>query len=190
MAAAKVPHVVLLSSVGADLESGTGPIKGLHYFENALRKTGTILTAIRAGMFQENLGTSVGPAKAQGVLFNFMPSADIVMPMIATRDIGKLAAEQLLADTKKSEVIDLQGPSYSQRQVAEKLGKAVGKNLQIVDVPQAGWVDAMMKGGLPKPIAESFAEMYTGFGSGKVRPTGDRLVQGKTTLDEVLSTLV
>src|SRR5262245_6663787 len=33
-----VPHVVFLSSLGADLESGTGPIKGLHYAENALRK--------------------------------------------------------------------------------------------------------------------------------------------------------
>jgi uncharacterized protein YbjT (DUF2867 family) len=190
VATAKVPHVVLLSSVGADLESGTGPIKGLHYLEAALRKTGTLLTAIRAGMFQENVGNSVGAAKAQGVLFSFMPTADTTMPMIATRDIGMLAAEQLLATPKKSEVIDLQGPAYSQRQVAEKLGSAIGKKLKIVDVPQTGWLDAMMKGGMPKPFAESYAEMYTAFGSGKVRPNGDRLVQGKTTLDEVVHTLV
>ena len=48
----------------------------------------------------------------------------------------------------------------------------------------------MMKSGLPKPIAESYAEMYTGFGSGKVRPRGDRLLKGKTTLDEVINTIV
>jgi len=188
--AAKVPHVVLLSSIGADLESGTGPIKGLHYLEGALRRTGTVVTAIRAGMFQENVGGSVRAAKTQGKLFSFMPSADIAMPMIATRDIGMLAAEQLVAGAKKSEIIDLQGPAYSQRQVATVLGTALGKKLEIVDVPQNGWLDAMMKSGLPKPIAESYAEMYTGFGSGKVRPRGDRLLKGKTTLDEVINTIV
>src|SRR5262249_25624206 len=46
--ASGVPHVVLLSSLGADLPAGTGPIKGLHYLENALRATGTRVTAIRA----------------------------------------------------------------------------------------------------------------------------------------------
>jgi len=190
VAEAKVPHVVLLSSVGADLEGGTGPIKGLHYLEDALRNTGTTLTAIRAGMFQENVGNSVGPAKQQGVLYNFMPTPDVSMPMIATKDIGLLATEQLLAAPKKSEVIDLQGPAYSQRQIAEKLGSAIGKKLQIVDVPQTAWLDAMLKGGMPRPFAESYAEMYGAFGSGKVRPHGDRLVQGKTTLDEVVRTLV
>ncbi len=44
--ASGVPHVVLLSSVGADLAEGNGPIKGLHYLENALRATGTKLTAL------------------------------------------------------------------------------------------------------------------------------------------------
>jgi uncharacterized protein YbjT (DUF2867 family) len=190
VAAAKVPHVVMLSSVGADLESGTGPIKGLHYLETALRKTGTTLTAIRASMFQENVGNSFGPAKAQGLLFNFMPSADIAMPMIATRDIGKLAAEQLLAGSKKMQVIDLLGPSYSQRQISEKLGKAIGKQLQIIDIPQSGWLDAMLKAGMPKPFAEAYVEMYGAFLSGKVRPSGDRSVLGTTTLDEVLRTML
>src|SRR5580693_1475416 len=53
--ASGVPHVVILSSVGADLAEGNGPIKGLHYLENQLRATGTKLTAIRAGYFQENV---------------------------------------------------------------------------------------------------------------------------------------
>lgn len=188
--AAKVPRVVMLSSVGADLDKGTGPIKGLHYLENALLKTGAILTAIRAGMFQENVGNSVGPAKAQGMYYNFMPSADAAMPMIATKDIGMLAVEQLLTGARKPEVIDLQGPAYTQRQVAERLGAVLGKKLQIVDVPRAGWVEAMIQGGLPRHWAELYAEMYDGFASGQIRPSGDRLVRGKTTLDEVLRTLV
>ncbi len=110
--------------------------------------------------------------------------------MIATRDIGMLAAHQLLDPSSKSEIIDLIGPAYSARQVAEKLGKLLGKQLQIVDVPQANWVGAMTQAGMPKVFAEVFAEMYAGFGSGKIVPKGDRLVQGKTELDETLKTLV
>lgn len=188
--ASGVGHVVLLSSVGADLAEGNGPIKGLHHLENALRAAGAKLTAIRAGYFQENVGGAVGPAKAMGMYFNFFPSADYPSPMIATKDIGTLAAESLLSPPAKSEIVDLHGPAYSQRQIAEKLGAALGKTLQIVDIPEAGWIDAMVQGGFPKHVAEVFAEMYKGFSTGAIQPKGDRLVQGKTTLDEVIKTLV
>jgi uncharacterized protein YbjT (DUF2867 family) len=188
--ASRVGHVVLLSSVGADIDHSNGPIKGLNYLENALRATGVKLTAIRAGMFQENVGQAVAPAKHMGMYFNFLPSADFPAPMIATRDIGALAAAELLSPTSKSEIIDLHGPAYSQRQIAQKLGAALGKDLQIVDVPQAGWIDAFKQGGLSAQMAESMAEMYGGFQSGAVSPKGDRMVQGKTELDEVIKALV
>lgn len=185
-----VPHVVLLSSVGADLAEGTGPIKGLYYLENALRAAGTKLSAIRAGYFQENVGNSVAPAKNMGIFPNFAPSADYPMPMIATKDIGLVAAEALLSPPAKSEIVDLHGPAYSIRQVATMLGAALGKELQIVNIPPEGHVDAMVQGGLPKHVAEVFAEMYAGFASGAIQPKGDRLVQGKTTIDEVIKRLV
>lgn len=185
-----VPHVVLLSSIGADLAQGNGPVRGLHYLEGRLRETGTVLTAIRAGSFQENVGRFLDPARKLGIYPNFFPSADIATPQIATKDIGDLAATTLLSPPAKSEVIDLHGPAYSVRQVAEKLGAALGKKLQIVDVPEPGWVAAMVQGGLSQQIAELFAEMYRGFISGTIRPSGDRLVQGKTTLDEVLPTVI
>jgi uncharacterized protein YbjT (DUF2867 family) len=188
--ASGVPHVVMLSSVGADLAQGNGPIKGLHHLENVLRATGTVLTAIRAGSFQENVANSLAPARAMGIYPNFMPSADAAMPMIATKDIGALAAEQLALHPSKSEVIDLHGPAYSTRQVAEKLGAALGKQLNIVQIPETGWLDAMTKAGFPPHVAEIFAEMYRGFISGAIVPKGDRMVQGNTTLDETLKTLL
>ena len=183
-----VPHVVMLSSVGADLASGTGPIKGLHYLEQKLRETGVKLTAIRAGSFQENFLNVLGAAKQAGIFPNFAPSADDPMPMIATRDIGALAAQSLLKPPAKSEIVDLHGPSYSNRQVAEKLGRALGKQLQVVDVPPAQHVPALMQAGFSKELAETFAEMYAGFASGGLAPRGDRLVQGKTELDETIRT--
>ena len=188
--ASGVPHVVMLSSVGAHLASGNGPIRGLHYLENVLRATGAILSAIRAGYFQENAANSLTPARQAGIVPNFMASADYPVPMIATRDIGLLAAKLLVDKPKKSENVDLQGPAYTMRQVAEKLGAALGKTLKVVDIPPAGWVDAMKKGGFSEPVANVFAEMYAGFNSGAIKPVGDRLVQGKTELDEVIRAIV
>lgn len=181
--ASGVKHVVMLSSVGADLAEGNGPIRGLHYLE-----TGTQLSAIRAGYFQENVGNSVAPAKQAGIFPNFMASADYPVPMIATKDIGALAAELLLGGPK-TEIVDLHGPAYSIRQVAELLGRQLGKTLKIVDIPPAGHVEAMTKGGVPEHVAKVFAEMYAGFAQGIIRPKGDRLAQGKTELAEVIASL-
>ena len=101
-----VPHVVLLFLDRRGSPDGTGPIKGLHYLENALRATGTKLTAVRAGYFQENVGNAVGAAKGAGIYPNMTPSADYPMPMIATHDIGLLVAHELLFASPKSDVVD------------------------------------------------------------------------------------
>ncbi len=186
----RVPHVVMLSSVGADLAAGTGPIKGLHYLEEKLRATGVQLTAIRAGSFQENFHNALGAARQAGIFPNFAPSADYPMPMIATRDIGALAAQSLLAPAAKSEIVDLHGPAYSNRQVAEKLGAALGKPLKVVDIPASEHVQALTKAGFSKELAAVFAEMYAGFAGGGIGPRGDRLVQGKTSLDETIRATV
>ncbi len=166
---AAVPHVVLLSSLGADLEQGTGPIRGLHYLETQLRSTQTQLTAVRAGLLQENLANSVGAAKGQGIFPNFSGSLDYPVPMNASKDIGKVAAQALLQPAGKHEVIDLEGPAYSVRDQATKLGQAMGKELKIVDIPPAQHVGAMTQAGMPPHAAEKFAEMYAAFAAGKIR---------------------
>jgi uncharacterized protein YbjT (DUF2867 family) len=181
-----VPLVVMLSSLGADLAAGTGPIKGLHYLENALRATGTKLVAIRAAYFMENLQQAVGPAKQMGMYFNFMPSVDAATPTIATKDIGALVAKTLVSPPGKSEVLDLIGPTYKVSELVDKLGAALGKKLQVAGIPPQGHVEALTKAGVPKPFAEEFAEMYNAFGTGKVTPKGDRVVQGTTKLDDVI----
>jgi uncharacterized protein YbjT (DUF2867 family) len=188
--AAGVPHVVLLSSVGADLDHGNGPVQGLCYLENALRATGTRLTAVRAGSFQENVANSLGAARQAGIYPNFAASADYPWPQVATKDIGAVAVEALLAPPARNEVVDVIGPAYSVRQVAEKLGAALGKTLRIVDVPPAGQAAAMMQGGVPRSMAEALAEMYAAAAAGLLRPKGDRLVQGKTEIDETIRALL
>jgi uncharacterized protein YbjT (DUF2867 family) len=185
-----VPFVVLLSSIGAELAGGTGPIQALHHLENRLRTTGTILAAIRASYFQENISDLIPAARRQGVYPNFLPSADTAIPMVATRDIGRLAAELLMTPPAANEVVDLLGPDYSARQLSEKLGAALGKPLQVIDIPADRHVDAMTQAGLPRSLAEVYAELYAAIGAGLLRPNGDRQVNGQTTIDEVLPGLL
>jgi uncharacterized protein YbjT (DUF2867 family) len=185
-----VPHVVMLSSMGAELAEGTGPIKTLHYLEEALRATGTKLTAIRACYFQENLASVMPVVREAGIYPNFLPSADMAIPMIATQDIGRLAATLLTSPPQRSENVDLVGPMYSSRQLAEKLQTALGNPVQVVDIPAAGRVDAMTQTGLPRAMAEVYSEMHGAIGSGLITPKGDRTVTGSTTIDEVIAGLL
>lgn len=92
-----IAHVVLLSSIGADLPEGTGPIRWLHHLEDRLHQTGVLLTAIRSPHFQEKVETILGAALEAGLYPVFGETADVPTPMIATRDIGKAVAESLLA---------------------------------------------------------------------------------------------
>jgi uncharacterized protein YbjT (DUF2867 family) len=184
-----VPHVVLLSSVGADLAEGNGPIKGLHYLEELLRATGTKLTALRASSFQENIASVIPAAKQAGIYPNFLPSADMAIPMIATRDIGHLVAKLLKSPAPGSEVVDLIGPEYSANQLRDKLGAALGKPLRVIDIPAAGHIDALVQAGVPRPLAAVYAEMYAGLGAGRITAKGDRKEYGKTPIEEVIAEL-
>jgi uncharacterized protein YbjT (DUF2867 family) len=182
-----VPHVVMLSAIAAVLPDGNGPAKDLHYCENQLRARSTTLTALRACYFQDNVASVLTPARQAGIYPNFLPSADVPIPMIATRDIGRLAASALTSPPPKSEVVDLFGPTYSVRQVAEHLGTALGTTLEIVNIPPEEHVTALMKAGMPQQIAEAVAEMFAAFSAGLLVPRGDRRLSGSTTIDKVIA---
>ncbi|MGH2587332.1 MAG: NmrA family NAD(P)-binding protein [Dehalococcoidia bacterium] len=185
-----VPHVVMLSSLGAELAEGTGPLLGLHELENRLRETGVVLSAIRCTHFQEKVEDLLGAAQGAGIYPVFGESADVPIAMVATRDIGAVVAETLLSPPSAGQVIDLEGPAYTERQVAEKLSAALGKPLQVVTIPQPGWVDAMVEAGLSRHIAEVLVGLYDAGERGILQPKGDRRLQGRTEIDETLRSLV
>src|SRR5262245_43961958 len=91
---AGVPHVVLLSSVGAQHERGTGPVVTLHHAERVIAGR-TAMTAVRAGYFLSNYAGVLPLVRAQGMLPTFA-SAAIKIPTVTTNDIGRCAAEALL----------------------------------------------------------------------------------------------
>jgi uncharacterized protein YbjT (DUF2867 family) len=181
-----VPHVVMLSAIAAVLPDGNGPAKDLHYCEKRLGEAARTLTILRACYFQDNVVGALPAAVHAGIYPNFLVSADAPIPMIATIDVGRFAAHALANPPQRGEIVDLFGPSYSARQVAEALGRAVGKDLQVVDIPPARHSDTLVGAGIPRPVADAVAEMFAAFNAGLIKPQGDRHLVSTTTIDDVV----
>jgi uncharacterized protein YbjT (DUF2867 family) len=190
---ARVPHVVFLSSIGAQLAKGTGPVVILHEGEKRLAGLrATRATFIRAAYFMENIGSMVSVARGQGVLpCLFDPSHRIAM--IATADIGRSAAQALLEPPGHNEVIELealQDSSYAD--AARILARLLGRPVEAVRVPHEGVVPALLQAGFSEHMAGLFQEMAHALDTGTMSfNNGDaRHVRGPTTLENVLASLV
>lgn len=190
--AAKLPHVVLLSSVGAQHEAGTGPIQSVHRAERDLTATGTAVTAVRAAYFQENWGAALG-GLASGVLPTFIP-AGFRYPQVATRDIGRTIAAALVEGGKPGlQVIELAGPrDYTGHDVAAALATLTGKPVTAQDAPLDAVVPTFTGFGLSQAVAELYREMYAGIASGHVAWEGGaaRQVRGTVDIAETLGNLL
>jgi uncharacterized protein YbjT (DUF2867 family) len=86
----------------------------------------------------------------------------------------------------RAERIDVLGPPYTIRQVAEALGCVLGKDLEVVDIPAARQSDTLVEAGIPRLIADAVAEMFAAFNAGLIKPQGDRCLVGATTIEETI----
>jgi len=172
IAETKVPYVVTLSSVGADLTEKSGPILGLHDLEvklNAIK--GLNVLHLRPAGFMENLFMSVQPLRTMGMLPGPLP-ADEPHAMIAGRDIGVYAAERLHArDFSGSSVQELHGQrDVTMKEVAAVVGNAIGKpKLGYMQVPFMMLEPAMVQTGLPKSTVALMIEMWKSMNSGALK---------------------
>lgn len=190
MARAKVPHVVLLSSIGAQHPDGTGPIRTLYNVEQQLRRAGIPSTFVRAAYFLENWGAVAHPVKADGVLPSFL-ALDVPVPMVSTPDIGAVAARALLDGPRGVRIIELAGPTDpTPNQIASAASKVVGKPVNAVQAPLEAVVPTFTSFGISQNIAELFREMYAGIASGRVAPeSGSEKARGTVSLEDTARVL-
>jgi uncharacterized protein YbjT (DUF2867 family) len=169
--ASGVRHVIALSSVGADLPSGTGPIVNLHRQEERLKRLpGTNVLALRPGFFFENFLHSLDLIRHQGINGSGAAGATAI-PMIATQDIAAFAARALATrDWTGFTVQELLGPrDLSFAEATRILGAAIGKpDLAYVQFPYADYSAALQQAGLSKSVADLYAEMDKAFDDGIV----------------------
>jgi uncharacterized protein YbjT (DUF2867 family) len=187
LARAKVPHVVLLSSIGAQHPDGTGPILTLHHAEQQLRRAGIPSTFVRPAYFVENWGEVAHPVKQDGVLPSFF-ALDVPVPMVSTPDIGKTAARALLDGPRGVRVIELAGPTDpSPNDLAAAASKILGRTIKAVLAPLEAVVPTFTSFGISQNVAELYREMYAGIASGHVAAEpGNEKVRGATSEEETL----
>ena len=92
-----VKHAVVLSSFGADKPDKTGPVLALNHLEKKLDAiAGLDALYLRAGYFMENLLPQVGVIQSFGIMAGPV-RPDVALPMIATRDVGAVAASSSIS---------------------------------------------------------------------------------------------
>lgn len=155
-----VRRVVNLSSVGAELAVGTGPIAGLHEQEERLNALASIdLLHLRAGYFMENHLHAAGTIAALGV-YASLERPDVAVPMVATPDIAAVVVRELL-DAGTRGVLHLHAPShYTFQQVASVLGQAIGRpELMYVQAEPPAVCPSMLEAGFSPDAADQMEEM-------------------------------
>jgi len=188
LAKASVKHAVVLSSVAAQQPAGTGPIVITHYAEHTLPKaTATTFTFLRAAYFMENVLNFAYPIKHDGVLPVFGGGEAYPFPMVATRDIGHVAAEALLAPPSAHAWIELSGPKeYSYVEAAAEASAIVGREVKATVLPIDAMVPTLTSIGLSPNVAGLYREMTEAAGKGLVMFEGKGSQRGKVTLGDVL----
>lgn len=163
---AKVKYVVNLSSVGADLPEGTGPIAGLHHQEARLNRIkGLYVLHLRPATFMENLLMNLDLIKTRGVTGNSI-RGDLKFPMIATKDIAAYAAERLVRrDFTGSSVHYLLGRrDLSLIEATEIIGRKINKpGLSYTMFPYADAEKGLVAMGLSADVSRVYVEMGRAF---------------------------
>ncbi len=185
----KTKHTVLLSSVGAHLSKGTGPILGLRDAEKIFAEATKGLTILRPGWFMENFLWDLDTIKTASSIFMPLPG-NITVPMIATVDIAERAARIITGPApSRPTIVPLHGPrDYSLDECARIIGRAIGKEVRHVQVPPAKAREALIGMGATENVADTMLEMYAGFQAGKITDEAKR--SAETTTPTTFETFV
>lgn len=189
LAKARVPRIVSLSSIGAHLAEGTGPIRGLHQLETKLDdRIDAAVVHLRPGYFMENHLWSIPVIRTQGV-YGSPLRRDVPIPMVATKDVAGVAVRLLLDETvARHSVRYLLGPCDKTMSEATRiLGEAIGiPELKYVQFPEEEARKAMAAMGMSASAVAAIIEMERGFNEDRIRPTQARSTENATptTLEE------
>lgn len=166
-----ITHVVQLSSIGAHLRKGAGPIDGLGYLEEQLGKSGTNVMMLRPSYFYTNFYTMTGLIKEAGIMGSNFGNANDKIVLVHPEDIASEAAKHLLdRGFRGKQIRYVSSDEKTAAEISSILGQAIGK-------PDLAWVQfndedtkqAMLQAGLKNTMASGYVEMGQSFRSGRAQ---------------------
>jgi len=191
--AARPAKIVALSSVGAHRPRGLGLITQCYILEQEIKTVPLPKAFIRAAWFMENAQWDVASARERGEIASFLAPLDQPYPMIATGDIGELAAQILQEAWTGNRCIELEGPArYSQLNVAKTFSRLLNRTVTAKPVPRAEWAALFETQGTQADRTAPRIEMLEGFNSGWIafEGTGTEHFRSRRTLEEVFQDLL
>jgi uncharacterized protein YbjT (DUF2867 family) len=191
--AAPPGKVVYLSTIGAQA-THSNLLSQHTIIEQALQKLLLPITFLRPGWFMENSAWDVTSAK-NGVISSFLQPLDKPVPMVATADIGRAAAE-LLQETSQEKrsghrVVELEGPRrVTPNEIASTFAHLLGRPVRVEAVPRETWESLFKSQGMRNSTPR--IQMLDGFNEGWIEFEGGKggSRKGNTTLQTVLRTLI
>ena len=176
-------YAVHLSSYGAHVPKGTGPVTGLHSSEQKLNAiTGLNVLHLRAAYFMENNLAAIDMIHGMG-LFGHALLPDLKLPMIATRDVGDYAAQRLLdLDFSGKQTRELLGErDLSMTEATAVIARGIGKpDLRYEQFPYHQVQQALTQTGFSPRKAEVYIEMFQAINAGVLAAQEPRSPQNST----------
>ena len=190
--AARLPHAVILSSVGAQHGDNVGPISTIAHLEKLFIAASIPLSAVRPGYFLENIQDLMPAVLHEGVYPSMILPLDFKIDMVATKDIGLTVADALAnPPAVPHRVIELKGAQqYSAEDIAAALSRSLNRQITAVPVPQESWVDVLKQSGLSQQSAESMAEMHENINNGRIDFLDPNAKKGNVDLASFVEKLV
>src|SRR6266478_5380965 len=162
-------YAVHLSSYGAQVPEGTGPVAGLHSSEQKLNAIGGLnVLHLRAAYFMENNLAAIGMIQGMGIFGNAL-LPDLKLPMAATRDVGAYAAERLWnLDFSGKQTRELLGErDLSMTEATAVIARGIGKpDLRYVQFPYDQVQQVLEQMGMTPKKAAVYIEMFKAINAG------------------------
>jgi NAD(P)H dehydrogenase (quinone) len=188
--AARPGRVVYLSTIGA--QAAQSNLLTQHsIIEQELRGSPVPITFLRPAWFMENSSWDVDPAQKNSVIPCFLQPLDKPVPMVATADIGAVAAELFQRTWEGRRVVELEGPHrVTPNQIAATFAHLLGRPVRMEAVPRETWKALFESQGVKNPtprirMLDGFNEGWIEFESGEA---GSR--KGGVALETVLKALI
>jgi uncharacterized protein YbjT (DUF2867 family) len=188
--AAAPGRVVCLSTIGAQARQ-TNLLTQRTLMEQALHDLPMPVTFLRPGWFMENAAWDVASARDQGVIASFLQPLDRPVPMVATADVGRVAAQLLQQSWHGVRVVELEGPQrVTPLDLAATLARILGREVVAQVVQRDTWEALFRAQGMKHPAPR--IGMLDGFNEGWIAFEGPQadIVKGTVQLETVLRALV
>ena len=187
---AKPGKVLCLSTVGADA-ARDNLLSQRTMMEAALSTLPLPVTFLRPGWFLENASWDLATARETGVIHSFLMPLDKHFPMVATQDVGRLAAKLIQEDWTGTRVVELEGPRrVSPNDLAAAFAKILVTPVRAETVPRETWEGLFRSQGTKCPGPRM--RMLDGFNEGWIDFSGGsaNAIRGTVSVEEVVASLV